>query len=195
MSITKDKLSEAEFFFEQLKNSALEYPQFNYYLSAFVSSARSVLWIMRSEFNSIEDWGNWYQSKEPDSEEALFLKKINAIRVRTEKISPITTHFQISFMIPKDSATPELEQELRRLQESGNMLSVAVSDEDNEKVFETEISGKKVSFLGKVEKVYSVIGDFPDDDVIDICARYLGLLQKIVEECLGIFSTQSDLTV
>jgi len=29
MSLTKDKLSEAEFFFEQLKNSVFEYPQFN----------------------------------------------------------------------------------------------------------------------------------------------------------------------
>ena len=80
------------------------------------------------EFHGVDNWESWYQSKESNSEEALFLKKINDIRVRTEKISPIATHPQISLVIPKESATPELEQELRKLQQSGDMLLVVVSE-------------------------------------------------------------------
>lgn len=56
---TRHKLNEADFFLCELERNYLNYPDFEYFLSAFISSARAVLWIMESEYNSIKAWRTW----------------------------------------------------------------------------------------------------------------------------------------
>ena len=50
---TKHKLEEAKFFLEQLRANYGKLKKFDYFLSAFISSARSVTWVMRNEYSSV----------------------------------------------------------------------------------------------------------------------------------------------
>jgi hypothetical protein len=59
MTGTKLKVNEAKFFLEKMKESFQKQPDFDYYLSAFISSSRSVLWVMRCEFSKIHGWEEW----------------------------------------------------------------------------------------------------------------------------------------
>ena len=77
MSRTRAKLNEARFFLGELERTYYEYverlellsknnpepPVCQYYLSAFISSARSVMWVMRSEYQNLGGWEEWYQSR------------------------------------------------------------------------------------------------------------------------------------
>jgi hypothetical protein len=113
MTNTQHKLNEASFFLGKLEQDYLKHPDFDYYLSAFISSARSVLWIMRSEYHTIEGWEDWYISKKPDQDEELFLKRVNEIRVRSEKITALKTGSGMSVLIPKESLSQELKDAMK----------------------------------------------------------------------------------
>jgi len=69
MGRTRQKLEEAAFFLAKVKEHYFDVLDeeeqarpFLYYLSAFVSAARSVTWVMRSEYSALEGWATWYQS-------------------------------------------------------------------------------------------------------------------------------------
>jgi hypothetical protein len=74
MGATRIKYHEAEFFLAKLDSSYYEDvrrmfkksrkpPVFHYYLSAFLSAARSITWIMRSEYRLISGWEEWYRTQ------------------------------------------------------------------------------------------------------------------------------------
>lgn len=81
MGKTTVKLDEAEFFLKQIEEN-LEHPTFDDYLGAFISSARSVLWVMRSEYRISADWEPWYKSLEPSTSDETLLQIINTARIR-----------------------------------------------------------------------------------------------------------------
>ena len=182
MSKTIDKLGEAGFFLQQMETSYLEYPAFDYFCSAFISSARSVLWIMRSEYHDVEGWESWYTSLKPSSEEQALLKRVNAARVRTEKQSPLQTKFRVSIWIPKEQATDEIRQELERY--TGQTLKVSVSELDSEdEAIDFSTNDARISFLGQVEEVYRVLDELGDEDILDVGKEYYSTLSEIVAEC------------
>src|SRR5215831_1694870 len=111
MSRTTRKLDEASFFlgFLERKPHGVEWLEFHYYLSAFVSAARSVLWIMRAEYSHVPGWQEWYDAKEATPEEQRLLNAFNQIRVRSVKKDPLETRGRVEISIPKDQITPELE--------------------------------------------------------------------------------------
>jgi hypothetical protein len=68
----KDKLEEAEFFLEKLKETSGKGREFRYYLSACVSASRSITWVLqkdlRSEYGSkFDDWWNEKKDAVPTS--------------------------------------------------------------------------------------------------------------------------------
>ncbi|RHR21780.1 hypothetical protein DWX43_23515 [Clostridium sp. AF19-22AC] len=89
MKNTESRLGEARFFFNKMKESENVFPEFNYYLNAFISSSRSVLWIMNAEYNKIEGWHKWYADKEPDELTKIMLKGIVDARNRSLKKEPL----------------------------------------------------------------------------------------------------------
>ena len=100
MRHTRHKLDEADFFLKKLDEHYYDHandlsrgevspPTFSYYLSAFVSSTRSVTWVMRHEYNDIPGWREWYDANVPDEEQRVLLKIFNHLRVRSEKTEPL----------------------------------------------------------------------------------------------------------
>jgi hypothetical protein len=182
MSKTSEKLNEAKFFLGQVEASAYKYPEFNFYLSAFLSSARSVLWIMKSEYQEVNGWLPWYENREPTLDEQLLLKRINAARIRTEKQAPIKAEYRIEVTIPKENVTDGLQHKLEELigQEGDLIISEHKGNDGQAPVQEVNQPG--VSFIGKVERVYLILDELGDEDILDVIKNYFSLIQKIVLE-------------
>ena len=53
---TEHKLEETHYFLDRLIDSYNTHPVFDYYLSAFISSARSVGWILNAECAKVPEW-------------------------------------------------------------------------------------------------------------------------------------------
>jgi hypothetical protein len=94
---TSRKLEEAAFFLGRLAENYGKLKRFDFYLSAFISSARSVLWVMRNEYCGVDGWEDWYQARQPSDEERALLRGTNNLRVRLEKIAPLETLSGITF--------------------------------------------------------------------------------------------------
>jgi hypothetical protein len=60
MELTRDKLREAEFFFEKMKESVEESDNFRYYLSAFISAGRATTSVLQKEYSHIKIFEEWY---------------------------------------------------------------------------------------------------------------------------------------
>ena len=186
MRKTRGKLNEAKFFLQLLEKNYLRQLDSRYYLSAFVSSARSVLWIMRSEYSQVEGWESWYSTKEPSPKEAALLKRMNSFRVKSEKVEPLEPKAHVTYRVPKESITEELLQELLQtlIDSIGEGLQVNSSfSNDGSKV---EIKIGELHYIAEFDKFYNVIEDF-DDDVLDLCKEYYSLVDAMVSECEGRF--------
>lgn len=182
MNETIDKLEEAGFFLQQMEANYLEHPTFNYFFSAFISSARSVLWIMRSEYHDIKGWESWYQSREPSADEEVLLKKVNAARVRTEKQSHLKTQFRVNLVVPQEYATDELRQALESYLNKTVRGSAQVVDEDSEEI-DFVIGDVALTFRGRIETVHRVLDEFADEDILEVSRKYYSMLKEIVAEC------------
>ena len=182
MGKTTDKLDEAEYFLKQIEANYFEHSAFDYLLSAFISSARSVLWVMRSEYNDIEGWESWYKSLEPSTSDEALLRKVNEARVRTEKREPLKTSFRVNLIIPKEYATEELGQELEKLV-GKNIELMAKPLSEKESIIGASPKNEEIHFAGSVENVYRVLIELGDDDVIAVCRDYFATIKGVVDEC------------
>lgn len=189
MGHTRNKLSEAAFFLGKLEQAHFEYPEFNYYLSAFVSSSRSVTWVMRSEYLRVDGWQGWYDARMPTSEEAILLQKFNDVRVRTEKVEFLETSFRVTFHIPKEYFTDDLEEFFS--QNAGKQAKLIVTPVENEAHLSEliEPDEEHVTFHATFEEGYRAINDFPDEGILAACKSYYALLGKLVDECESLFGS------
>jgi hypothetical protein len=178
MKETREKLNEAKFFLEEMKKNE-DNTSFDYYLSAFISSSRSVIWIMKREHSNIEKWQRWYSSLSISAEEEVFLKKINEIRIRSEKIKPLQTEVKIKLLLPKGLESKELEEFIKN--NADTELNVEINDSGDE-YKPTVVTDERAIFQCMMSDVYKSIEDFPDENVIIVSERYLYWLEKIVGE-------------
>jgi hypothetical protein len=85
---TRHKLDEARFFLRLCEDNR-HLREFNYYLSACVSAARAVTWIMRAEYVRVEGWEPWYKARTPSEAEERLLRQMGDIRTRSQKSAPL----------------------------------------------------------------------------------------------------------
>jgi len=188
MGRTRGKLNEAKFFLQELEKDYMKHPECDYYLSAFFSSARSVAWVMRNEYDSVEGWEAWYDARKPTSDEELLLTIANRIRVRTTKKGPLETRGQIAIHVPPQPAIRKLEQGLKEL--AGKPLKVAFRPLRSEDSRAVAVGEESVQFTGRLEKVYRVLDEFPDDDILELCREYVSVLEALVADCESRFALQ-----
>ncbi len=181
MGNTTGKLAEAKFFLDQLEVNYFEYPAGNFYLSAFISSARSVLWVMRNEYSRVDEWKSWYESIEPTSEEAVILKKINDVRIRSEKRQPLKTTGRLTLYIPAEYLTEEIA--LAMLESVDQNFEITVAPHDDDLIDDAVFNDGLIKFTGYIEDIARVLEDFPDNDALEPCKKYYILLERLVYEC------------
>jgi len=175
---TMKKLDEAKFFLERMK-APDDNRYFDYYLSACISAARSVLWVMRAEFTHVQGWEKWYKSKEPTLEEQVLLKKINDVRVHTTKKKPLYTSEKAILDIPKEHITEEVKAFMKAL--GDKKVEVSIQESKNDKTG-VRVGDEQITFTGKISERFRKLPEFRDEDIIKVSERYIAFLERLVVE-------------
>jgi hypothetical protein len=179
-SRTRHKLNEAAFFLGKLESQVTEFPNFNYMLSAFVSAARSVIWVMKAEHKQVLGFLEWYDAKVPTLEEKQLLSKINDVRTRSVKSNPLQTIPTIVAEVATQDATPELRAALEN--RSKNSSCALISHLDNGTSVTLELPDADTSTPTVLQWMERRIPEFPEEDVVKVCRRYLNLVEQLVSE-------------
>ena len=201
MTETEKKLNEAQFFLDALISSKKDPEKFNFFLSAFLSSSRSVSWVMRNEFSKVQEWQDWWDSKEPSSREQTLLRLFSELRNRSQKSKSVKTGFEITFDFKfKNEEDLNLVQKYFKSSPKG-LLSFAVKKDEDQAVVQGDIEikdgdGRKSITIShaRVESVepifvassYNLSSSL---NVIKACKEYVSILTELVVEWLAIYST------
>ncbi|MFZ5905928.1 MAG: hypothetical protein ACOYVJ_00785 [Nitrospirota bacterium] len=185
---TNHKLGEAKFFLDQLKPNYGKLKKFDYYLSAFISSARSVLWVMRSEYSKVPGWEKWYNARKPNAEEAALLKGTNEIRIRTEKIGSLQT--ASSFTVTGITIPTEDVKKVKAFMSRASIQKVAVklSGMNKAALLEMELNGERISYPATEVLVERKLDEFADSDILEVCQNYYNAIKSVADECTRTFN-------
>ena len=182
MSRTRRKLTEAQFFLRKLEDALAEHPDFDYFFSAFVSSARSVTWVMKAEYKECPGWLAWYENKKPGETEQLLLAQMNDLRVQSEKFQPLETRVAIVMDFPPEAVTPELREFLDAgVGKRFRTWIYEVPDEGPAKL-PTDVPEGASVFVGSLQGVVRHVPELNDQDVLSACKAYVATLELLVAE-------------
>jgi hypothetical protein len=194
MTDTKHKLEEAEYFFMGMKSNIEVDKIFSFNLSAFLTSARSVTYIMQKEFNHVKEFGRWYiTKKEVISSDADF-KFFNDMRVATVHTNPIMPNKKVSISIiePAISVTDSVAIKVIRagkvVQDTPNTIEKVLKPF---KSIQSQIRSilaafnpyKKYKMYKGQRNISRFFKERPNDDLIELCEKYLQKLRELVDEC------------
>jgi hypothetical protein len=88
-----DKVKEADFFLEKLRESGLNFNEARFYFSAFVTASRSITFVLQSVLSDHVPFKSWYEAKQAqlksDPLSRFFLEVRNEVQKRGS--NPITT--------------------------------------------------------------------------------------------------------
>jgi hypothetical protein len=178
---TELKLNEAKYFFNLLSKNIERNQEFDYLLNAFISSARSVTWIMKSEFVHLNGWKEWSASHDWAEEEQLLLSLMNTLRVESTKRASLRTAISFTVNIPADSLDSE---KLKKIESMlGKHTRVEISETKPE-----ETEGSVVVGQATVHDVKRIVKNIKsDEDIMELCRKYLSILDILVRDCIAIF--------
>ena len=179
MTDTERKYYEARYFFQKLD---IDDPYFDFNLSAFLNAARSVMWVMRHEFNKIDGWENWFQEYYLPQEQHQLLKEINDLRIESTKKSGIKTDFFFlqTDMFVDEKYYPELDR-INQLEDGEYILSIEPLPAD-----ETNIRKGEINFVGEINRERRQFDD-NRSKLKGKCEEYLKLIDIIINACLEKF--------
>jgi hypothetical protein len=188
---TRHKLDEARFFFGLCEDNR-HLREFNYYLSACVSAARAVTWIMRAEYVRVEGWEAWYTARTPSEAEERLLRQMGDIRNRAQKSAPLDARAAVQVNIPPELLTEELRAKMSewRVGSRFKFAVVPLPAEDSPypgvpvaPEFEMPEGYPKGSFAGTVEAFERWLDDIPDEEIVKALGRYIGHLEDLLADC------------
>lgn len=186
MESTRQRLEEARFFLGELESHYHDITIFRHFLNAFITSARSVLWIMRAEYNGVNGWEEWYQSKQPSPQEQALMKKTREARNRSQKQSPLKPVYQLTVIVEAGKVPQDLEELKKEMIGKKFLLDVKGVAEDMSQ--EVVVIGDDNEFVGDVERYFVKLDDFHDEDVLKVCESYFLFLERVVDESEQLFA-------
>lgn len=189
LNYTIDKLNESEFFLNKLKKHKNIFPEFDYYLNAFVSSARSILWIMQFEYDSNHKWRDWYKNKTTSESEDILLSGIKNMRNRSIKQAPLKTKKYPIMNL--DSETVDIYEEIKKFVDENKKYNIVIEQNNNIKNSKISRDVSELTINGKLN-IYHTVEEFKDSNIIDKCEEYFLWLKSVVEECTRLFDNQSN---
>lgn len=173
---TRQKLNEAPFFLTKVEKHADHIEkllldrrtrdELCYFLSAFVSAARSVSWLMRSECCRLANWEAWWKAQEVNAPKEL-LRIFNDLRVRSEKADPLQLSYSIR--LEGDEGPPtKPDQRLSKVR-----MTIAGVGED----------GERSTWSRQVIALILTVDELEGDDLLEKCRTYLQELERLVAAC------------
>ncbi len=184
MTYTEQKLMYAYVMLNQAKDNSDDYQTFLANVDAFVTDARSVTWVMKSEFSSIDGFKEWYRGKKEDMKNDKLFDFFKKLRTDTTHIRPFNTTSKYTTSFPGGGLTitggAETVIPLGKVDDRGNLVI------DNEGPI--TINGKPVSNMKHSTVRNYFFKDRPNDDAFALCEIYFRKLQQLVIECHEKFS-------
>ena len=188
----QQKYDETEYFLEMMKENIEDRQKFRYNLSAFVSAARSVTFVLQKEFSKNPKFDKWYCEKQMQMRSDKLFKFFKDKRDYViHKKGTIDTRAEISTAINLPM-TASVSFEATVIKADGTI--------ENGKHSEPPAEPKFTPKSNDTEETKWFFKDWsePDEDAIALCARYIRELKIIVEEAESKFdeanSPQKQLT-
>lgn len=171
---TEGKINEARFFLKKMKEKYNNRAEFKFYLSAFLSAGRSIIWIMNAEFNKVPFFKEWYDNRKLDDEQARVFKLINTLRVETNKVKPVRTRPIVTTIIevPVDV---DYKQYLNQLIE----VKISAPDENGNQTLSFVDKTTGQTYVGQIHD-YRIVNDIHEgQDLLELCENYLVIVEEI----------------
>ena len=182
MKHTQFVLDETQFFLSKMEENQESFPDFNYYLNAYISAARSVLWIIKNEYCKVSGWLEWYDSTEVDHDKELLLKGIVEMRNRSLKKAPL--QIKQEYIIGDKEVSYNIYDEITPF--VGKKISLTIEQTENSKRAGRISDDNTLVLKGTINKINSV-QEFKNKDILDVCRQYFDWLNQIVKVCIKQF--------
>ncbi len=182
----RDKLHEAEFFLQCMREKDSASKEFDYLLNAFIGSCRSIQWVLSSQFNKDQDLQTWLNSQLPTAEEKHFLKATNDLRVRSTKIESVTTAKKALFSFDPNQLS-HLPQEdfnaIKKAFETGDFSGLKVRLHHKDEGYSTENPPQGRLFLPiSSTHPFREVEEFPNQDALSVSEKYFSAMKSLVEK-------------
>lgn len=179
MSNTREKLREAEYFLERVRENQPDREAFKYTLSAFLSAARSVTFFMQKEFKRTLGFEAWYEIEQDKMKSDPVMKFFLDARNVTLKQEHVPTRAQVAVgMSVEISSSVSLSIQVVRADGTKEVVrSEPASPTGGTKAAETEATVEWRWYFedpprGVVEK-----------DVVTLCEEHVAKLDTLIAEC------------
>jgi len=163
----REKLREAKYFYSKMIEEQLNVEYFKHNLSAFLSSARSVLQYALNEAQ-IKRRQSWYDKCISNSIILTFFKEKRDINIHGEPIIPKAQH-KLEYTL---SLSLSLLTTLSAKDADGNIIQQSFSDEPESKSKEPAVQ----------EIRYTVADWKGSEDVLTLCHKYIQELEHVVSD-------------
>lgn len=163
----REKLREAKYFYSRMREEQLNVEYFKHNLSAFLSSARSVLQYALSEAQR-KRRQSWYDECISNSTILTFFKDTRDINIHIEPIISKAQH-KLEYTL---SLSPSLLTTLSAKGAKGNIIQQSFSDEPESKPKEPAVQ----------EITYTFADWKGSEDVLTLCQKYIQELEHVVSD-------------
>ena len=185
----QEKLKEAKFFLEKMRESHGSSKEFDYYLNAFVGSCRSIQWVLSSQFNKDESLKAWLERQQPTDEEINILKSTNDLRIRSTKKESVTTDKKAFFAIDPSQLSHLPKEEYNRLKEAietGDFTGIEIRLHQKDEGYSIDNPPQGRNFL-PISRSIAVreVSEFPRQDILDVSEKYYTAMESLVLKAIA----------
>lgn len=164
---TRWTLDQSRFFLEKMRGLLANPREFTYYLNAFISSARSVTFIMQEEFSRRSGFTSWYESRQAELRKDPTFQYFNEHR-------RLLTHVR-ALKEPSHAFIHNPDELLR-----GYMAYVVTGTGSTLRlVIQDDVQERRRKVLGNQPDYF--FEDVNDKSVLEMCDSYVNELANLVE--------------
>lgn len=178
MTNTREKLLEAKYFLERMKEKQSDQDAFKYNLSAFLAAARSVTLIMQKEFDKVSGFKDWYAEKKAKMQSDEAMRFLNHKRVMTIHKKPVQPHAHVNVGISEHVVV------------SASISIVTTRANGTIERMESEPTPPPVQAETEVTTEWRwYFDDLPEKDVVALSEEHIAKLKTLVIECESRFTS------
>jgi hypothetical protein len=178
MSIARDKLMEAAYFYRRMEECQADRDSFRYNLSAFLAAAHSARGFLREEFGSKSSFSRLYNREIAKVAHRQFLAEQ---RVFTIHFRPVVPRAEIDVQLPP--ATLRMSGSLSLVHTRGGEVVESRNDIQVDERADS-VADEVTSDPGQCKTEYRWYFDgVPDKDVLSVCREYLDGMTALVAAC------------
>lgn len=167
-----NKLDEAGFFYSRMISEVDDRQSFIYHLSAFLSSARSILQYALKEAESKKGGQQWYSKNLNSSPVMSFFKAKRNVNIHEKPVKPLRHLIEEP---PPIVIRVSITATVVICDKNGNVIH-------QEETKDSQPKPEQLDASGKVEIRYAFADWKGSEDVLTLSKMYLDELQKIVED-------------